>query len=201
MLRRPLQFQPDLLVLSMPAVPGAGARELASLFKVPLDADGFFQEAHVKLRPVDFASDGIFMAGLAHYPKLIDESRIQAQAAAARAARILSRETLTAGGRVAVVDANACTGCLTCVRICPFGVPKMQANLTGAGQIMGAAHIEAAICQGCGVCVAECPARAIELKHYTDQQLTAKVAALVGDLNGTQMNTDEHRLAQIKRNL
>jgi heterodisulfide reductase subunit A-like polyferredoxin len=200
MLRRPLQFQPDLLVLSMPAVPGDGARELASLFKVPVDADGFFQEAHVKLRPVDFASDGVFMAGLAHYPKLIDESRIQAQAAAARAARILSRETLTAGGRVAVVDTAACTGCLTCVRICPFGVPKMQAHLTGAGQIMGAAYIEAAVCQGCGVCVAECPARAIELKHYTDRQLTAKVAALVriGDADDAE-NADFYSYQRHRR--
>jgi len=127
---------------------------------------------------VDFANDGIFMAGLAHYPKLLDEAMIQAYAAAGRAARILSRETLTAGGRVAIIDQAKCTGCLTCVRICPFNVPKIQLNLTGVGNIIGAAYIEAAVCQGCGLCVAECPARAIQLMHYTDAQLIAKVSAL-----------------------
>jgi heterodisulfide reductase subunit A-like polyferredoxin len=178
-LQRPLTLQPDLLVLSMPVVPRDDAHEMANLFKVPLDADGFFQEAHVKLRPVDFNTDGVFMAGMAHYPKLLDETMIQAQAAAARAARVLSRETLTAGGRVAVVDESLCTGCLTCVRICPFGVPAIKPNLTGVGGIWGAAYVETAVCQGCGICVAECPARAIQLTHYTDAQLTGEVEALV----------------------
>jgi heterodisulfide reductase subunit A-like polyferredoxin len=149
-----------MLVLSMPAVPRTDAQDLSALFKVPVDADGFFLEAHVKLRPVDFASDGVFMAGMAHYPKLLDETMIQAQAAAARAARVLSRETLTAGGRVAIVDPALCTGCLM-------------------GNIMGAALIEAAICQGCGSCAAECPAQAIQLMHYTDVQMAAKVGALL----------------------
>jgi len=152
---------------------------LAAMFKVPTDADGFFLEAHVKLRPVDFATDGVFMAGMAHYPKLLDETMIQAQAAAARAARVLSRETLTAGGRVAVVDPAKCTGCLTCVRVCPFNVPKIKMDLTGVGGILGAAYIEPAVCQGCGSCAAECPARAIQLGHYTDAQMMAKVDALL----------------------
>jgi heterodisulfide reductase subunit A-like polyferredoxin len=116
---------------------------------------------------------------MAHYPKLLDETMIQAQAAAARAARVLSRESLTAGGRVAVVDESHCTGCLTCVRICPFSVPIMKSSLAGVGDIMGAAYIEAAVCQGCGSCVAECPARAIQLMHYTDAQMVNKVRALV----------------------
>jgi heterodisulfide reductase subunit A-like polyferredoxin len=166
-------------VLSMPVVPRDDARHVGGLFKANLDANGFFLEAHVKLRPVDFASDGVFMAGMAHYPKLLDETMIQAQAAASRAARVLSRDSLTAGGRVAVVDETRCTGCLTCVRICPFNVPKVQPNLTGVGSIMGAAHIDAAICQGCGSCVAECPAQAIQLMHYTDQQINAKADALL----------------------
>ena len=178
-IQRSITLRPDLVVLSMPVVPRDDAHEVAKLFKVALDADGFFLEAHVKLRPVDFASDGVFMAGMAHYPKLLDETMIQAQAAASRAARVLSREALTAGGRVAVVDDAKCTGCLTCVRICPFGVPKIKANLTGVGSIMGAAYIEAAICQGCGSCVAECPARAIQLMHYTDAQMATKVQALL----------------------
>ena len=84
-----------------------------------------------------------------------------------------------AGGQVAIVDESLCTGCLTCVRICPFGVPQIRPNLTGVGNIMGAATIEAAVCQGCGTCVAECPARAIQLMHYTDAQMAAKVDALM----------------------
>jgi heterodisulfide reductase subunit A2 len=178
-LGRVIELRPDLVVLSMPVVPNPEMHELSALFKVPADADGFFLEAHVKLRPVDFSTDGVFMAGMAHYPKLLDESIIQAQAAAARAARVLSRETLVAGGRVAVVDESRCTGCLTCVRICPFHVPRIQANLTGVGNILGAAYIEPAVCQGCGQCAAECPARAIQLMHYTDIQMEAKIKALV----------------------
>jgi heterodisulfide reductase subunit A-like polyferredoxin len=127
---------------------------------------------------VDFATDGVFMAGMAHYPKLLDEAMVQAQAAASRAAVVLSRETLTAGGRVAVVDEAKCTGCLTCVRVCPFGIPQVKPNLTGVGNIMGAAFIEVSVCQGCGTCAAECPAGAIQLMHYTDSQMRAKVGAL-----------------------
>jgi heterodisulfide reductase subunit A len=176
---RRLTFSPDLLVLSMPVVPRNDMAESAALFKVPLDANGFYQEAHVKLRPVDFTTDGVFMAGMAHYPKLLDESMVQAQAAAAKAARVLSQRTIEAGGRVAVVDEIACTGCLTCVRICPFGVPIIKPTVAGVGDILGAAYIEAAVCQGCGICAAECPAQAIQLMHYTSLQMRAKVQALV----------------------
>jgi heterodisulfide reductase subunit A-like polyferredoxin len=165
---RNIELQPDLLVLSMPVVPGEDARRLSTLFKVPVDADGFFMEAHVKLRPVDFSTDGIFMAGMAHYPKLLDESIIQAQAAAGRAARVLSQDTLVAGGRVAVVEPEKCTGCLTW---CELPVQCHKSGSTGWAGIIGAAYIEAAICQGCGSCVAECPARAIQLMHYTDIQM------------------------------
>ncbi len=121
------------------------------------------------------------MAGMAHYPRLLDETLIQAQAAAARAARVLSQESLSVGGRVAVVDEAKCTGCLTCVRICPFSVPRIKPTAAGVGNIMGAAYIEAAVCQGCGTCVAECPAQAIQLRHYTDAQMAAKVDALFGN--------------------
>ena len=178
-LRSYLNLEPDLIVLSMPVVPRPETYKLASLFKVSIDADGFLSEAHIKLRPVDSSTDGVFMAGMALYPKMLDETMIQAQAAAARAASVLSQETLTAGGRVAIVDPTVCTGCLTCLRICPFGVPAIKADLQGIGGILGVAYIEPAICQGCGTCAAECPARAIQLTHYTDAQIRAQVEALV----------------------
>ncbi len=177
-LGRELTLKADLLVLSSPIIPAEGAKELGTVLKVPVDMDGWFLEAHVKLRPVDFASDGIFMAGLAHYPKFLDESIIQAQAAAARAAIILSKDYITSSGRVAVVDSAKCVGCLTCVRICPYDVPKVKADFSGVGGIVGAAFIEPAACHGCGSCVAECPAKAIQLMHYTDAQMLAKVDAL-----------------------
>jgi heterodisulfide reductase subunit A-like polyferredoxin len=175
----PMAIKPDLVVLSMPIVPHYEAGKLSSMFKVPVDEDGFFKEAHIKLRPVEFSTEGIFMAGMAHYPKLLDETIIQAQAAASRAAVVLSQDDLKVGGRVAVVDESLCTGCLTCLRICPFQVPLIKSNLAGTGEIMGAAYIEPATCRGCGTCAAECPAMAIQLMHYTDYQMSAKVEALV----------------------
>ncbi|NOQ40466.1 MAG: FAD-binding protein, partial [Anaerolineales bacterium] len=178
-LQRTVKLNTDLLVLSMPVIPHPDMKDLANKFKVSLDNNGFFLEAHVKLRPVDFSTEGIFMAGLAHFPKLIDESMIQAQAAASRASVLLSKDFLKAGGAIAVVEQQDCTGCLTCVRVCPFGVPVIQADVLGVGNVLGAAYIEPAICQGCGICVAECPAKAIDLMHYTEDQLRSKVTALL----------------------
>jgi heterodisulfide reductase subunit A-like polyferredoxin len=173
-----LVLEPDLLVLSMPVVPSPGSRELAARLKLPVDLDGFFLEAHVKLRPVDFATDGFFLAGMAHYPKFLGEAIAQAQAAAARAATVLSRDYLEVGGVVAQVDPEKCVGCLTCVRICPYRVPRIRADLIGVGGIVGAAYIEPAQCHGCGVCVGECPAKAIQLLHYRDVQMEAKIGAM-----------------------
>ncbi|MFO7741149.1 MAG: FAD-dependent oxidoreductase [Anaerolineae bacterium] len=178
-LGREITLEPDLVVLSMPVVPSKGAKELAIRLKTPVDLDGFFMEAHVKLRPVDFATDGFFLAGMAHYPKLLGESIAQAQAAAARAATILSRDALEVGGIVAQVDEAECVGCLTCVRICPYDVPQIRTDATGVGGIAGAAYIEPAQCHGCGICVGECPARAIQLLHYRDAQMEAKIAGLM----------------------
>ncbi|NOZ26440.1 MAG: FAD-dependent oxidoreductase [Chloroflexi bacterium] len=179
-LEREMTLHPDLLVLSMPMVPVEGAEELANRLKVGVDLDGWLMEAHVKLRPVDFPTDGLYMAGAAHYPKLLDEAIAQAQAAAARAATILTRDALQVGGIVAQVRSEECVGCLTCVRICPFDVPQVREDLVGAGGIQGAAYIEPAQCQGCGICAAECPAKAIQLMHYRDVQIEAKLDALFG---------------------
>jgi heterodisulfide reductase subunit A-like polyferredoxin len=173
-----LTLHPDLLVLSTPMVPRPDARQVASTLKVSLDADGFFLEAHIKLRPVDFATEGFFLAGAAHYPKTVEETIVQAQAAAARAARLLSRPSLTAGGAIAQVDPAKCVACLTCVRICPFDVPQVQPATVGVGNVAGAAFIEPSVCRGCGVCVAECPAKAITLAHYGDDQILVKLESL-----------------------
>ena len=170
-LGRDVELPLDLLVLATPTVPSAGGSELSKLLKVPLTADGFYLEAHVKLRPVDFGSEGIFLCGAAHYPKSIEETISQAYAAAGRAAAILAKPTLKAGGVVAEVDVDKCAACLTCVRICPYEVPVIDLETKKA-------RIEAAACQGCGVCVSECPVKAITLHHYTDAQVFAKEEAL-----------------------
>jgi heterodisulfide reductase subunit A-like polyferredoxin len=168
----------DLVVLSEAMVPAQGSRDLAELFKFSCTLEGFFLEAHVKLQPVDFPAEGIFLAGLAHYPKLLEETIAQAGAAAARAAGILSKDHLEVGGVVAEVDPAKCTACLTCVRICPFGAVRIDPTLSGVGEILGAAEITPAACRGCGLCAAECPAKAIQLQHFTDEQILSKEEAL-----------------------
>ena len=147
---------------------GQGGR-WRSVLKLPLNEDGFFLEAHMKLRPVDFATDGIYLAGLAHGPKLFDEAVAQALAAAGRAATVLSKSEAHVGGSIATVDEDLCAACLTCVRLCPYDVPVIRD---------GAAFIEPAKCQGCGVCAGACPAKAIQVCHFTDEQVTATATAL-----------------------
>ncbi len=173
-----LRLDVDLLVLSTAIQPQPDFQRIAETFKLACSGEGFFMEKHVKLNPVDFAAEGIFLCGLAHYPKLAPEAIVQAQAAAARASTILAHRTIEVGGIVAVVDESRCVGCLTCVRVCPFGVPQIDPRKVGAGGIQGAATIEVAACQGCGICVGECPAKAIQLLHYRDAQILAKTAAL-----------------------
>ena len=166
----PVVLKPDLLTLASAVLPNP-IEDLGELFKLPRNAEGFFNEAHAKLRPVDFPTDGIFLAGLTHYPKPIDESIAQAKAAAGRAATVLGQEKVSVGGVVAVVDPDKCAVCLTCVRTCPFNVPVIDYQID-------AAYIDPAKCQGCGVCVSECPAKAITMKHYTDAQIIAQETAL-----------------------
>jgi heterodisulfide reductase subunit A-like polyferredoxin len=168
-LRVPVKISPDLLVLATGIVPESN-KELFELFKVPVNNDGFLVEAHAKLRPVDFASDGLFVAGLAHYPKPLEESIAQARAAVARALTIISKDSIMVGGVVAAVEAEKCAVCLTCVRTCPYGIPYIHED--------GYAVIEPYECHGCGACAAECPGKAITLKHFTDEQIMAKTDAL-----------------------
>ena len=168
-LQMEVKINPDLVVLASGVIPGDN-KALYEKFKVPTNDEGFLVEAHAKLRPVDFASDGLFVAGLAHYPKPIEESIAQARAAVARSMRILSRDSLMVGGVVAEVAKEKCAVCLTCVRTCPYHIPYIHAD--------GYAEIAPAECHGCGACVAECPGKAIKLNHFTDQQIMAKTDAL-----------------------
>ncbi len=160
----------DLLTLAAPIVPPESNNKLSQLLKVPLNPDNFFQEAHMKLRPVDFSAEGIYMCGLAHGPKSIDESISQAKAAAGRATSILSHDELESSGAVAVVDPTLCAACLTCVRLCPFKAPRINGHK---------AEIEAVVCQGCGACAGECPNKAITLQSYSPKQLGAQVESVL----------------------
>jgi heterodisulfide reductase subunit A-like polyferredoxin len=169
-----LVLSPDFLVLATPMVPSEGNEELSKILKVPLTEEGFFHEAHVKLAPVDFASEGIYLCGTAHSPKFIDETIAQAQAAAGRATTILAKQQLEVGGAVCQVDAERCKACLTCVRACPYGVPYINED--------GVAVIEVAKCRGCGVCAAECPREAIQLLNYKKEQVIVKSQALLTPL-------------------
>jgi heterodisulfide reductase subunit A-like polyferredoxin len=169
----PLEFNPDALVLSAGVRPREDRDKLASTFKTALNSDGFYLEAHMELRPLDFANDGMFLAGIAHAPKTAAETVAQAKGAAARVATVLSHASMQLSATVSEVDGNRCAACLTCVRMCPYGVPEVGADMV--------AHIEPASCQGCGVCASVCPRKAISLAHYKDEQLIAKVEALFGD--------------------
>ncbi|OAT80283.1 NAD(P)-binding protein [Desulfotomaculum copahuensis] len=165
----PVQIQADVVGLAAAIVAPESNKQLSQLFKVPLNEDGFFLEAHMKLRPVDFASEGTFMAGLAHSPKNMDENIAQAKAAAGRAGTILSKTNLESHGVTAVVDPNKCAACLTCVRLCPFNAPRIRNY---------AASIEPVLCQGCGTCAGECPNKAITLQGYNDRMYMSMVHGL-----------------------
>lgn len=161
----------DLLTLAAAIDPGASTKQLGQLFKVTVNSNGFFVEAHMKLRPVDFTTEGVFLAGLAHYPKPIDESIAQATAAAQRAAIILSKDEMTFPGVISKVDGSKCAVCLTCVRLCPYGAPRITEEHV--------AEIVPALCQGCGICSSVCPAKAIELAHFRDDQVFQEIDALL----------------------
>jgi len=172
-LNRWLTLPADMVPLSMSIAPSRGTNELAEMLRLPLSSEGFFKEAQMKLRPMDFMREGIFLAGMAHYPKFIEESISHALAASARALTLLSQGTMHLGGVVAEVDPEKCVGCLTCTRTCPFGIPQIMEidERLGVGGIGGAAVIDPAQCQGCGTCTSECPANAIQLVNYTDEQI------------------------------
>ena len=160
----------DLVVLSA-GVKAADTEELATIIKTGRNAEGFFMEAHVKLRPVEAPTEGIFICGTAHGPKLITETIAQAMAAASRATTFISQEFLTLSSVTAEVEQENCASCLACVRSCPYHVPVINE--------FGVSYIDPALCQGCGICASECPAKTIKLNWYEDNQLLSKVEALL----------------------
>ena len=173
-LGRTLVLFPELLVLSS-ALVSRENEELAKMLKVPLSGDGFFLEAHAKLRPVDFATDGIFLCGMAHFPKTIDETISQAAAASARAAITLSHDVITVTPIVSTVDQENCIGCGLCESLCPYNAIRLEPWPEGGEK---AFNISAS-CKGCGICAANCPQRAIKMNHFNDSQISAQISALV----------------------
>jgi heterodisulfide reductase subunit A-like polyferredoxin len=169
-LGRKLKVYPDSLVLSA-GMAAEDTEELASIMKLARNAEGYFMEAHVKLRPVEMPTEGVYVCGTAHSPKLLSESIAQSMAAASRATTFLSQTELTLSAVTAWVQAELCASCLVCVRSCPYGVPRINKD--------GVSEIDIALCHGCGVCASECPAKAIELNWYEDQQVLSKVEALL----------------------
>jgi len=163
----------DCLVLSTPMIAHPDSGELAKMLKVPVDEYGFFLEAHVKLKPLDFATDGVYLCGSAHWPSTVSESIAQAYGAASRASIPLSQRRVRAEPIIAVVDEEKCIGCGLCELICPFKAIRLE-DMPG-GRI---ARTLVASCKGCGVCGAACPQRAITMRHFTDEQMLAEIVAL-----------------------
>jgi heterodisulfide reductase subunit A-like polyferredoxin len=170
-LQRGLKIRADWVNLATAIEPVENSA-LAAMYKLPLNAENFFMEAHAKLRPVEFASDGIFLCGLAHYPKSIDESIAQAMAAASRAATVLSKQSIQISPLVSQVDVEKCIGCGLCTEVCAFSAIVLE-DMDGK---LRAKNIPAS-CKGCGLCASSCPQHAIDMLHFKQQQLLAAICA------------------------
>lgn len=166
-----IEFKADKVILSTGIESCFDNKTVSNMLKVPLNADGFYVEAHLKLRPVEFATEGIYLCGLAHSPKLIDENIAQAKAAASRAATVLSKTQLDVSAQVSYVDQGKCISCMTCVHACPYTAPFCNNDNKG--------QIEAAKCMGCGICASECPACAIQLHHFESDQFRSMINRLL----------------------
>jgi heterodisulfide reductase subunit A2 len=169
-LQKKLAVDVDLLTLAAAVIPGTDTRELSQLFKVALSPDGFFKEAHVKLRPVDFAADGIYLCGMDHYPKHIPETINQAYGAAGRVLTLLSRKTVVASGSVCTVNESKCMGCSECAKVCTYGAIEI---------VNKKAKLNPVLCKGDGLCNSKCPTGAISLKHFTDEEILCEIDASV----------------------
>jgi heterodisulfide reductase subunit A len=169
-LGRPMALSVDMVALAAAIVPYADEK-LANFFKVPMNEDGFFIEKHAKLGPSEFATDGTFLCGMAHYPKPIDESIAQAKAASSRAVTLLSQKTIFSSGTIADVEQMKCASCGVCVSICPYSAP----SFVESGRFAGKAQINPALCKGCGLCVASCRSGAIHLRGFDTDQIFSQI--------------------------
>ncbi|MBM4321904.1 MAG: CoB--CoM heterodisulfide reductase iron-sulfur subunit A family protein [Deltaproteobacteria bacterium] len=182
-----LAFDADFVVLSAAVVPAAGSAEIARLFKVAQNPDGFFQEAHVKLRPVDFAVDGVFCCGTNHYPKHLAEAVAQAHGAAGRAAGLLGRDTVTASGAVSEVHEQDCVACGACITACSYGAIGWRETAAGRKAV-----VNPVLCKGDGLCCAKCPTDAIVLLHFTNEEVFNQIdAALAGPDSWTATSKEQ----------
>jgi heterodisulfide reductase subunit A len=172
-----LAVDADHLALAAAVIPSAGTQEISRLFKLALNPDGFFQEAHVKLRPVDFAADGVFLCGTAHYPKHISETISQAYGAAGRAVTILTKDSVIASGSVCDVNETDCVSCGACISVCKYGAIDFADTPRGRK-----ARVNPVLCKGDGLCNSRCPTGAIFLKHFTDAEIYRQIDAEVPDL-------------------
>jgi len=173
-LQEEIEFQTDLIILSTPMIPADNLEELAKMLKVPIDKNGFFLEAHVKLRPLDFATEGIFLCGCAQWPKSIQDSISQAYGAAGRASRFLSAKEIKTSGLISEVNPDKCIGCGKCVETCPYNaIELLDTNMEFEDLNLNIkqSYINSALCKGCGTCAATCPVGAISVKHYDFDQI------------------------------
>jgi heterodisulfide reductase subunit A len=172
-----LAIDADYLSLAAAIIPSEGSREISQFFKVPLGPDNFFKEAHVKLRPVEFGTEGVYLCGLAHYPKHIPEAINQAYGAASRALTLLSHDTVTVSGSVCDVDEKKCFGCGACIDACTYNAIEFRATRQGKKAV-----VNPILCKGDGLCNAKCPSGAVFLKHFTDGDLLSQIDAAIGDI-------------------
>ena len=169
-----LELDADFIALAAAVIPSAGTREVETLFKAGLNPDGFFKEAHAKLKPVEFATEGVYLCGMAQYPKMIKETVAQAYGAAGRALTLLSNDMVTASGAICEVDESKCVSCGACIAACLYGAVEFYDS--GEGR---RARVIAATCKGDGLCNRKCPTGAIQLKHFTDEELLSQIEAIV----------------------
>jgi heterodisulfide reductase subunit A len=190
LLEETVSLPADFLVLSTGIEPAAGSAEVARQLKVPTTTGGFFLEAHQKLKPVETMVEGVFLCGMAHYPKNMEEAMGQAQAAAIRAAALLFQEDVQQSEICALIEAGHCRHCLSCVKTCPFGAIIVEAA--------GAPTIRGELCRGCGVCAAECPAGAISMSRFTDGELLAQVRAALKPSQGEEEHGERELLRSVR---
>jgi heterodisulfide reductase subunit A len=177
-----VEIDADIVALAAALVPPAMNKEISQLFKVSLGPDGFFQEAHVKLRPVEFATDGVYLCGTAHYPKSITEAISHAYGAAGRVLTLLSHDTVTASGSVCEVDEKGCMGCGACIAACTYGAIELRKTRQGKKAV-----VNPVLCKGDGLCCSKCPTGAIQLKHFTDEEIVSQIDAAAAEAWGPSL--------------